>query len=403
MKGKALPPLDTFAEICNALGCSADSLLKEDQNKEEKEYEGIKWFEGNLDRFPLQQREEISQGIALFYSLVVRGESASDLMAGMSQNRREHWQDMIGSFEVALRSGAFQIKSVPRDVDLEKAIKEKYGLKFVAVAKLPKVSADKYMDGAAIGAEFVSFLAANEILDQSNFNGDSIGIGQGYTIMRMMEQSIPTNRRFRGTDWIPLTAESITGSGFSRHTSRYIAQAMSKRHPGSKLLSLPYIKPDRREDIVVNNPNREDEREKAAAKAIERLRAARAIFVTVNSLDLTEAHFYGDFPPEAENALRTKIEAAGLGDRAVALFEDFVLDADGNLIENTELQKVIENTIFTVRTQDFERVRRFGNSWLLAAGDHKAKPVLAVLKMEPRAVDSIIIDSIIGEYLVSQE
>jgi len=398
---KALPPLETLVRICQALGCSADSLLMADQKSEEKKHQGIEWIERQQERFPPQQRDEIVRGIELFGALVVEGVKASDLMKGMNQDSPVQWQDFTGSYEVALRSGALRITNVPRDSQLEAAIKQKYGLKFVMVAKLPKSQGD-YMDAAIIGAEFISFLACREILDRLNFSGAAFGIGQGYTIMRMMEQSTCSSVRFGGTDWIPLVAESITGAGFSRHTSRFIAQAMSKRHPGSRLLSLPYIKPDRRTAVLADTPHADDPREQAASGAIERLREARAMFVTVNSLNLTEAPFLGDFPPDAEDDLRLIIKEEKLGDRAVALFEDVVLDAEGEAIDNARLQAYIDKTIFAVGTQKLERVKSFGNSYLLAAGDHKAKPVLAVLRMKDRIVDSIIVDSIIGEYLANQ-
>jgi len=351
-----LPDAFLIYQLCGALRCTADWLL----GLEAKPIDSgkIRWAESAL---PVA-----SPGIDSFRR-IVNGESvpsASD------------WQ--LAQF--ALRSGVVRVQHVERNPAHEAAIKGRYpSLTNVIVADLP-------FDDPLLSTEMAAFLAAVEVLGQLIRPG-AVGLGSGYTMLRLCEYSLPSVDQFNGTLWVPLLA--FAPQNTSDYTANFLARLMRIRHPGSRAMYLPHPGECTTPELHI-----------ALRDTTQAMHNTQAVFVSVSGVDRRgktgNTHLLSDFRSADYDAeapdLRSQYAALPNKARFGAELLRYLLDRDGTIIardpavgSQVDLEILRYNS--TVR----------GISCLVAAGHYKASAVEVCIRSQ--LVNTLVIDSTIARYL----
>jgi DNA-binding transcriptional regulator LsrR (DeoR family) len=271
-----LPDAYILARICHVLDTSADWLLGLEQGTDKSDAAGkIHWQEQLPPYLRGFQREQVEQGMQLFNRLLGNTEHG-DIITDYNL------QYLQFAIQAALRSGAIRLSNVARANHYEEALKQRYpNLKQVVVADIPAS-----YDGTVIRVELVAYLAMQQILSRV-VRENVIGLGTGYTLLRMAELSIPSVDQFKGTHWLPLT--TFTNDNLSGYTANALAKFMQLRHPGSRALHLPHPA------IIGNSETLAAEFEEAN----QMMQNMTTLFVTVNGVGrrdrTTNAHPLTDF------------------------------------------------------------------------------------------------------------
>lgn len=219
-----LPDAELIANICKTLECRADWLLGLLAQDERQNQSGtIRWVEQIPPYVPDFQREQIEYGIRLFNLLMLENASNTEI--------KNNPQYVRSALQTVLRSGAIRLTHVARNSTLEERLKTAYPLKDVIVAEVPELYED-----TLLRTEFVAFLGATEALTRI-IRQSAVGLGVGYTLLRLCENSIPSADQFNGTRWTPLVA--FKRQNIPDYAPNYLARLMSTRHPGSQALYLP--------------------------------------------------------------------------------------------------------------------------------------------------------------------
>lgn len=223
-----LPDSVILARLCNTLDCSADWLLGLQRQVEKTDASGrIRWYEDIPPYITGLQRQQIENGVRHF-NMLMGEEHAS---ASVFNEYNLHYLQF--AIQAAFRSGAIRLVNVERDSEREEQLRRHYPmLKDVVVAAVPEA-----YDGTIIRAEMVAFLAATQVLT-AVVRESVIGLGVGYTMLRMCEQSIPSVDQYKGTVWMPLI--TYTDDDKSGYTANQLAKLMQIRHPGSTAIHLPH-------------------------------------------------------------------------------------------------------------------------------------------------------------------
>jgi DNA-binding transcriptional regulator LsrR (DeoR family) len=375
-----LPDGILLARVCDELGISADWLLGMQTQGERQNASGaIRWVEQIPPYVQDFQREQLEQGIQIFRQFVVENRAAAEV------RNHYHPQYVRAALQAVLRSGAIRLVSVGRNSDLETELKRRYpSLKTVVVADVP----EQY-DDTLIRTELVAFLSANEVLSQT-IRQSAIGLGSGYTLMRMCENSIPSIDQFSGTNWIPLLAFSRLNR--SVYSANDLARLMAARHPGSQALYLPHP------EECVAEPSKSIYQETQQA-----MNNLQTIFVSVSGVDRRDrqgnAHFLAEF-----RSADYEVEAANLRLEYAALDEKenfggevlrYMLDMQGNIIgRDPDAAGQIGLDILRYNSD------MVGTVCIVAACGYKAKAVFTCV--ENRLVNALVIDSEIAQFILAQ-
>ncbi|MCI0711446.1 MAG: helix-turn-helix domain-containing protein [Chloroflexi bacterium] len=374
-----LPDAFTLSNICRVLECSGDWLLGLESQLEKTDVSGaVEWLEYSPVYARDLQREHIEQGMRLFNGLLQ--DSASSIM---TDHNLRYLQFAIQS---ALRAGAIRLTHVRRDDRLEQAIRDLYPfLKNIVVADVPR-----QCDATLIRAELVSFLAATEVLSDV-IRESVVGLGTGFTLLRMCEHSIPGVDQFKGTNWLPLV--TFTDDNESGYTANQLAKLMQLRHPGSRGVYLPH-------------PSLCEKDSKLQAdfdEATRLMQSVQTMFITVNGVgrrDRTlKSHPLTDF-----RTVDYAFDSAYLRDKFAELEDkeafggevlSYLIDTNGETIGWDE--KRVWQVDLEVLRYNSDLV---GKVVIVAARHYKAQAVETCIKNG--LANALVIDNEIGEYLVSQ-
>ncbi len=368
-----LPDAGLLGKLCDSLGCSADWLLGLKTHIEKQDAPGsLHWVEQIPPLIRGVQREQIEYGIRLFNLLVMENRSAEEVRAATGR--------LV--LQAALRSGAIRLTQVKRNVALEDGIRARYpGLKDVVVADAPL-----NYDDSIIRTELVTFLAANTVLTQA-VRESAIGLGSGYTLLRLCEQSIPGIDQFSGTRWVPLLA--FAPENTSDYDANTLARLMAMRHPGSQAMLLPH-------------PGEcTTKRMKAIqAETLRWTKNVQTIFVSVSGVDRRDrsgrAYLYAEFRSADYAAEAPDLRAAyaelpsGFGAELLR----YLLDENGQIISS-------DPAVGAQVDLDILRYNcaMIGKVCIVAARAYKAQAVATCLRNG--LANAIVVDSEIGEYLVA--
>lgn len=368
IRHQKLPDAYLVHYLCRALQCSADWLLGISKSTEKQDAFGkIKWAEQALPFLNDAQREQIDYGVRLFNALLT--EDRPELQVD--------WRTMRFALQAALQSGAVRVLGVVRHTAYEEQIRQCYpALKEVVVADIPQ----QYDDGL-IRTELVAFLAAKEVLGKL-IRPNAVGLGSGYTVLRLCENSVPTIDQFSGTSWIPLLAFAL--NNVTDYTANYLARLMSIRHPGSRALYLPH--PDEALDTTTS----------------QMMKNVQALFISVSGVDRRmsagNTHLLAEFrsadylaeAPELRNMYAELDDKSRFGAEVLR----YLLDTEGNILSRDS----------AVGSQADLEILRYnstvmGKSCVVAAHGYKAKAVLTCVRS--KLANSLVIDSEIAEYLIA--
>lgn len=375
-----LPDGGLLAKLADELHVSADWLLGiQPQHEKQNPSGNISWIEQFPAYIPDFQREALRTGIEIFNRFVIENQSAFEV------RNAYHSQLIRAALQSALRSGAVQITRVNRDEALESELKRHYPfLKQCVVANVP----EQY-DDTLIRAELVAFLAAQVVLSQAMHQG-AIGLGSGYTLARMCEQSIPSGTQFVGTYWVPLLA--FARPNLSLYTANDLARLMAMRHPGSRALYLPYP------DECVS-----DAMKSAQQEAARMMGSLQTIFVSASGVDRRDrygdAHFLAEFR-SADYELEApdlRLEYAQLADknRFGGELLRYLINERGEVVgRDPDAGSQIDLDILRHNST------RIGTVCLVAASAYKARASYTCL--QNRLVNALVIDSEIATYVLAQ-
>jgi DNA-binding transcriptional regulator LsrR (DeoR family) len=372
-----LPDADLIARLCRELACPSDWLLGIASPVERQNASGrIRWLEQIPPGANPAQTEQLEYGIRLFNLFISENRSAAEV-------RRVHNAQYIrAALQAALRSGAIRLLHVARSAELEAALRGRYPrLKDVVVADAP----ENY-DDTLLRAELVAFLAAHEVLS-GVVRQSAVGLGPGYTLLRMCEHGTPSIDQFSGTRWVPLVA--FHPQNTDAYAASYLARFMSLRHPGSRALYLPH--PD------------ECTSEAMRAVHMETTRAMhdmQTIFVSVSGVDRRDRFGHNHFLAEFRSA-DYQVEAAALrGEYAGLEAKDgfgcellrYLLDRRGQIIgRDPSVGSQVDLDILRYNSQ------MIGKVCVVAGGAYKTEAVRTCI--ENGLVNALVVDSEIATKL----
>ena len=396
---KALPPSEILLRICTKLRCSSDWLLGlEVTPLNTHEHSGIEWVEHLPENITPFQKEAIGLGIGVFSALVVENLDADTLIAPNGRFPNQNWATLHQAFMIAIQAKALRITKVSRNFELEDAVKACFGkqgisLKNVIVANYLSGKTTYSLASAMLGVELVAFLAANEALVGSRLIGKVVGIGGGYTLRRVAEQSIPTLNEFVGTEWIPLHAVEDPSLDNPELSAYFITATLASYHRGSRVLPFPFVPPEKREQLQLGRTSQLPT-ERCAAEALSKLQNASSVFYTVSGTNLGYPATSPGLAPKLLQEMYRDLEQRGLLGEFGGSILGWMLNDGGEPIGSNEIQKII----FTPRLDTLMRIASFGDAWLLAAKGYKGRAVRMAIRNG--FANSLVIDSEIAHYLI---
>lgn len=382
-QGYDFPKLDYFIQICRLLDTSADWLLGIATlpyvHAKGMETEKLEWYIHFKDHHFSSFVEVINTGAAIIERILKHHHRVEDVLKHFKISEHE----LATIVKATLQSGTLELVKVPRNKGLEVEISQLFDLKD---SKVIVADIHSKVELALLRTEMVAYLAATQILPNLDEH-QSVGIGSGYTMQRMAELSIPSTTKFRSTRWVPLTAPHSKNSRHS--TANLIAQTLANRHADSEALYYPY---------VVGIPA------DFAKESYEEL---------LRYLDYTSRAFTGinGLKSDADTYLYTADDSIlPRGDIKEILGNNFhkfafellglLFDSNGNIIG--DMRPMIRNrNIYTthISAARIKRIVNTGYLWLVAAGEHKIRPVFLALKN--KLANALVIDTEIAENLVN--
>lgn len=377
-RGRALPRADDIMKLCDVFKCSADELLgRVVHTSSYKQYdtqEGIQWVALDVSKIAPHMENTVLQGLRAFEALVIRRNTQKEVLE--TQDFYGYTAEQLFSFyQFLIQAGVLRLTHVSRDQLYEQRVAKRYPhLKYVIVAKTYPI------DAPIIQAEYVAFLAAHHTVKAAR----NVGIGAGYTMLRMAELSIADPQQFRGKRWIPLI--SFRDDGVLKYSANYIAARFRQLHSGSEVSYLPY------EDA----PN-------AALHPLHQLLLSHAsVYLSVSGKD-REA-FTGDVDDVSQfQAADDTIAVPSISQQYQALValdkrEEVcgeilgrIVDKQGN--EFPEVQQGVSG----LQLKHLKQLAATQLVWCVAASSYKAQMVKTAI--EQRMVNGLVIDTDIAKVL----
>jgi DNA-binding transcriptional regulator LsrR (DeoR family) len=370
-----LPDAYLIHSLCVALQCSADWLLGLAQGPEKRDLSSrIRWIEQLPPILTDTQRESLTMGQRFFDQMMTQETHVSF--------EHDTSPAVRSALQAVFRTGAIRLTHIARHSTYESRLKALYpNLRDVIVADIPQRVTE-----TLIRTEIVAFLAMVEILS-SLTRPQAVGLGSGYTLQRLCEQSIASVDQFSGTAWIPLLA--FRSSNVEDYTANSLARLMSIRHAGSHAFYLPH--PDE-----CSTP----EMRLIQQETTQRMRNVQTIFVSTSGVDRRhmsgEAHLLAQFRSAdyLSEAPDLREHYADLHDKEQFGAEILrtLIDSEGHVLSRDQ----------TVGNQADLEILRYvsahGRVCLVAACGYKARAVHTCLKNQ--LVNTLVIDSEIAEYLL---
>ena len=199
-----------------------------------KEAHGVEWLQFIPPHFRPEQVPEMNTGFEIFKSFFVNNQPTSKVLQGYPDRDVTF---LYNSFKSVLRANCLQIVHVPQSETLEAQLKMAFGnkLRKVIVADIPP-----NCDCSPIRAEFVAWLFAIRVLPALT-QLKYIGLGYGYTLLRIPEIAIPHHQAFTGVNWIPLSAihydyspdKSETTIASKIPSANYLTRRLQNKYPSS--------------------------------------------------------------------------------------------------------------------------------------------------------------------------
>jgi DNA-binding transcriptional regulator LsrR (DeoR family) len=288
---------------------------------------------------------------------------------------------IIKAIKAAFRSNVLQIVDVKRVEEKEHLIEDLFSLHRGKVI-IAKVAAD--IDNSVIRAELVSHLAAHQVFPTIEANR-AIGVGAGYTLLRLAELNFPSNNQFNGTEWIPLMGPWYRTS-LPRLSAYHIACILTNTHSGSSVFAVP---------DGLNDSNMD--------RLLERIPRIPEAFISVNGKQKGDTHnghrlYSADY--ETHRLLNLQQQLGTKSDDFKLEILGLFIDLNGNILLE-ENNKYESNKIAQKGLNILRSIVQQGYVWVIAAGHYKADAVLTALEL--KLTNALIIDGEIADYLIDKK
>ncbi len=354
---------------------------------------------------------ELRRGVQFFEETI---ETGMTLKAYVTKYGEDPVQ-ICREFRRALWANAIQIYQVTNCDDKANLLRNKFQLRDVLVAQLPKSQGNNYIDATVIRTEIVSQLAAHVILNNYSLSR-YFGIGSGYTLERFCFHTVTNSRQF--FHWIPLQVFVSEHDEPDPRSSNSLVTILRSTYLNSQSESLPFILPEDRQFVRTHgmglpkdNPYREQQI-KLAAKVNDAWNALTSIVTSVSGHEIRgESQYYlpgsdGDEYsfPAVENLyhyLEIELESEGKSlDNFGGEILGHFLDRHGQPIGSKQVNDIQMETLFSISRQQLINLTRTKcRTWCLAAGSHKKDAVLAAIR--GGYVNCLVIDEDIADYLIA--
>lgn len=393
--GKSTPTLSEINKMATLWG--RNEVLRLCGFLPPNEYNGFEWFEDIPDYIDDHQRGLIEKGLEFFRLLIVRQATVEECIAELAGD----WQLLNRCLLLAIKARCLQIGSVPREESKERALRQYYGkqLRDVIVAKVPKYKDGRFIDGAIVRTECVTFLAATQVLSQLNLDNASVGIGDGSTMYRFAQYSALSGRLFSSTKWVSLTAAHSQTIDNNPYSANSIVSLLRLLHLGSTAARLPYLSSEQAATLLEaplgNTPNKM----KLAYKIIKSFDNLTAVFMTIGGENhgriLSEESFSIRRRDELTNILRKKKLLRQLAGDILG----FIRNDEGSVIDD-DLESINRALVFSMDLHQLQRLAQFHAVWVIAAMGYKSRAIYMALKRG--YLNSLVIDEQIADYLIHQ-
>ncbi|NJL56619.1 helix-turn-helix domain-containing protein [bacterium] len=377
-RGHALPRADDVIKLCDVFKCSADELLGRvvhvSSYKQFDMQEGTQWVALDVSKIAPYMEHTMLQGLRAFEALVIRRNTQKDVL-----ETQEFYgytsEQLFGIYRILIQFGVLRLTHVPRNEEYERRVAQRYPhLKHVIVAKTHPI------DAPIIQAEHVAFLAARHTITASR----NIGIGAGYTMLRMAELSLAEPQQFRGTRWIPLI--SFRDDSVLKYSANYIVARFRQLHSGSEVSYLPY----------------EDAPNGALHPLHQSLLSHASVYLSVSGRD-REA-FTGDVDDVSQfQAADDTIAVPSISQQYQALValdkrEEVCGEILGRIVDKqgNEFPQV-QQGVSGLQLKHLKQLAATQLVWCVAASSYKAQMVKTAV--EERMVNGLVIDTDIAKVL----
>ncbi|MCA0455334.1 MAG: helix-turn-helix domain-containing protein [Chloroflexi bacterium] len=386
--GKYLPDVQTLVAIARFFGKSVDWFLGAYNTAEsvQAEHKGIVWRANIPANAQGQQRREINLGVQLFDALVRQNLDLNSVRK-LIDFKNYDIETLYDFLKVALHANALRIEHVPRHADYEQRIQRLYPHlreNSVIVADIQ----DKN-DATLIRAEFVAFLAANAVLNTIQY-ANLIGIGSGYTMLRMAEIVVPSIDQFRGTTWVPLMSfrETVT----NHYGANYICELLANRFPKSNHHYYPFESHAQADDILQAHDNL-----RTAFISMNGLgRSSRSSQTAQDTGDFRTADF-GEFA--RLRRVYQRLATPDMHARIGGSFLGYLFDKQGKIID--EMMDEVHQEVKQISIPRWKAINGRGRVWVVAARLYKALPVWIAIRSG--LANSLVIDNEIAEFILEAE
>lgn len=336
--------------------------------------DGVTWIEYIPVYLNEGQKIEAEKAIRIFRMAVKDSMTESQIALELNDS----WDKLGPLLTSTFRNRFIQIVDVQPNDDLATEVKDKFNLKEVFVANVthPMVM---------LRAEEIAFIAATKVLDNIP-NNTNVGIGDGYTILRMAELSTGSNKV--NNIWLPLVKYiNDKVSHIPQYSSTYITELLRRKNPNSQIYKFN------------------------ADEFNQSLESCNTMIATVNHWRRTstteknaEASAFRSSDYTAQSRIFTKIffedfKRLGIQDQFGGEFLGRILDKNGkemglddNIVKN-KLKKYVK----IINLSRFYHAVAINRLWIIAGGLYKAEAVLMAIKAG--LTNALVIDREIAEYL----
>lgn len=432
MSGERAPNREQLAALAKIL--DASELLDlpgesaDDFHIVNREEHGVRWVQSIPPYFTPEDLKEMETGLDIFERFFVKHQSTQEVLQDYPTKDVKF---LYNTYKSAVRANCLQLTHVPRADDLEQKLKAAFGtqLRQVFVADI-----DERCDCSPIRSEFVAWLFAIQCLP-SLADFKHIGLGYGYTLLRVPEIAVPNHITFNGVNWIPLSAthyeysnriaEMTTAAKIP--SANYIARRLENKYPSSVGWYRRYYA----NEAVMEKENLRDYRDYK-----EQERNLDTIIASVNGPGRKSAA--DTVPPQATqwrtsdyvslanmkdiyNILKKRLKPPySVGGEILGVFFDnrgkqiFFADseAEDNMKEENQqfaddehiqiyLGEGIQSAFFQLDLQTLWEVRRNGSVWIVASRNYKAAPIYYALK--GGLANALVIDREIASILLDMK
>lgn len=391
LSGEKEPSLYYLSLLVRKLGVSAEYLLGISETDASslwsiKSRNGVAWIEYLPSYLRDPQRKEIEKGLRVFESAI----NQVDIEDITAREHPDSWTHLSLALKSALEGGFVRIVDVDRNYTQEKKLKEKYGLKDAIVAAVESTI-------KVVRANFIAFLAARDAFGRLE-NATRVGIGSGYTILRMVELSTPSPSQFNGVNWLPLVTYRALDT---THSANSIVHFLKYKFPGSKALHFPYTDKASPPEDLKTRKELLSEASSMSSVFLSVIGPGRKTFPSTGKPDPDSDFWTTDFARQSHTlheVYYSHFAPLGIQQEFGGSVLEMMLDKKGNEMGNETVKEKLEGFASQIPLRYLNTTNGLGSVWVIATCDYKAEAVRMMITSG--LANAIVIDTEIASILL---